>query len=257
MSAAAPPKVTPVASTYWQESARPLASLVFTAPMLIFYEVGVLLLGPQAIRNAADVWLRQFLDTLGFSQYFLLPLLTCGLLAGWHYLSRRPWQLRPSVFGGMLVESAVFGFLLVMIASWQAALFSADVAAGAMQTEQVRQFFSRLVAYVGAGIYEEVLFRMLLLSGAAAILRLAGFPLRESLIAAALVTSLLFAAAHYRFEFSLGTQRFATLHGEAFVWGSFLFRLFAGLFFSLLFLVRGFGVTAGTHAMYDLFTLLF
>lgn len=244
-------------NTYWQEATRPLISLVFVAPMLVFYEAGVLILGPQALRNAADVWLRQLLDAMGFSQYFLLPVLTCGLLLGWHYLSRRPWRVRWGVCTGMLVESTLFGVILVTLAGWQSTLASAHVNAAAVANPDGRQFLSLLVGYIGAGIYEEVLFRLLLLTGAAAILRLGGFSVRSSLIAALLITSLLFAAAHYRFEFELGHHRFATLHGEPFVWGSFLFRLFAGLLFSTLFLLRGFGVTAGTHAMYDLFTLLY
>ena len=64
---------------YWQQSRRPLTSLAFVTPLLIIYEAGVLWLGPQAMRNGADVWLRQLLDLLGFSQYFLLPVLTLGL----------------------------------------------------------------------------------------------------------------------------------------------------------------------------------
>ena len=61
---------------YWQQSRRPLTSLAFVTPLLLVYEAGVLWLGPHAMRNGADVWLRQLLDLLGFSQYFLLPLLT-------------------------------------------------------------------------------------------------------------------------------------------------------------------------------------
>ncbi len=50
---------------YWQQSRRPLVSLAFILPLLALYEGGVLLLGPSAIRNGADVWLRQLLDQLG------------------------------------------------------------------------------------------------------------------------------------------------------------------------------------------------
>ena len=62
-------------------------------------------LGPSAVRNGADVWLRQFLDTLGFSQYFLLPVLTIGLLLAWHYVARDRWQLSAGVVYGMLAET--------------------------------------------------------------------------------------------------------------------------------------------------------
>jgi hypothetical protein len=241
---------------YRRESARPLASLIFVAPMLLFYEVGVILLGPQALRNAADVWLRELLDTLGFSQYFLLPILTCGVLLAWHHASHQPWRVRGSVCYGMLLESLVFGFLLVLLAGWQTAL-QASAAAGALAADETRQFFGLLVGYVGAGIYEEVLFRVLLLPGAVGLLRMGGFSMRTSMTVAVIAISLMFSAAHYRFDFVLCGHRFATLHGETFHWGSFLFRFLAGVNFGVLFLFRGFGVTAGAHAMYDLFTLIF
>ena len=257
MSGAQASKSPAAANTYWRESTRPLASLVFVAPMLAFYEAGVLVLGPQALRNAADVWLRQLLDSLGFSQYFLLPLLTCGVLLAWHHASHQPWRVRWRVCYGMLVESCVFGFLLVVLADWQAALCSRAPGAAAMAADGPRQFCGLLVGYVGAGIYEEVLFRMLLLPAAVGLLRMGGFSMRTSMLVGVIAISLLFAAAHYRFDFSLAGHRFATLHGEIFFWGSFWFRFAAGAGFAGLYLFRGFGVTAGSHAMYDLFTLVF
>jgi membrane protease YdiL (CAAX protease family) len=242
---------------YWHESARPLAGLVFVAPLLLTYEAGVLWLGPDAIRNAADVWLRRLLDLLGFSQYFLLPIVTCGLLLGWHYLARQPWRLNWGVLYGMLLESLVFGFVLVLMAGWQGRLFAggspacaADAADGAAPLAAV------VIAYLGAGIYEEVLFRLLLLSSTAGVCRWAGLSWRTSWVTGAIATSLLFAAAHYRLDITLLGWDFATGHGEMFAWSTFVFRSLAGLTFSTLFLLRGFGVTVGTHAAYDLFTLL-
>jgi membrane protease YdiL (CAAX protease family) len=138
---------------------------------------------------------------------------------------------------------------------WQSSLFARLPASVA--SEPVGQFLGLLVGYVGAGIYEEVLFRMLLLPAAVALLRMGGFSTRTSMLVAAIAISLLFAAAHYRFDFVLAGHRFITLHGEPFQWSSFLFRFVAGASFAALYLLRGFGITAGTHAMYDLFTLIF
>jgi hypothetical protein len=98
---------------YIRESRRPLASLAFVIPLLLLYEGGIIILGPQAVRNGADVWLRQFLDTLGFSQYLLLPALTVGLLLAWHHVSREKWQVSAGVVYGMLLESAALGLMLV------------------------------------------------------------------------------------------------------------------------------------------------
>jgi membrane protease YdiL (CAAX protease family) len=79
---------------------------------------------------------------------------------------------------------------------------------------------------------------------------------RASWLTAAAATSLLFSVAHYQLDFTLLGGHFASEHGEVFAWSTFSFRLLAGLTFSALFLLRGFGVTVGTHAAYDLFTLL-
>lgn len=242
-------------SGYWHDSARPLASLIFVAPMLLFYEIGALLLDHQAIRNAADVWLRQILDMLGFGQYFLLPIVTCGLLLAWHHMSRQPWSVNWGVFYGMLLESLVFGFLLVLIAGWQ--LFSAAIPPCASSSEGAGDFWALAVGYVGAGIYEELLFRLILLSAALGLLRLGGVPRRYDVLTGVIATSLLFSAAHYQFDLTMAGYHFATSFGDAFRWSSFFFRFVAGMFFSLLFLFRGFGVAVGSHAMYDLFTLVF
>ncbi len=63
---------------------------------------------------------------------------------------------------------------------------------------------------------------------------------------AALATSVLFAAAHY-----VGAS------GEPFRWFSFVFRFVAGMFFSVVFIYRGFGIAAGSHAAYDILVGLF
>src|SRR5687768_16077181 len=89
-----------VSITYWRESARPLTSLVFVAPILVAYECGVVLLGHHAARNGSDVWLGRILDWAGFGQYCLLPLLTCGLLLAWHHTRHEQWQLKWSVLTG-------------------------------------------------------------------------------------------------------------------------------------------------------------
>jgi membrane protease YdiL (CAAX protease family) len=246
-----------VGNAYWQESARPLTSLVFVLPMLLFYECGVLILGPQAVRNAADIWLRQLLDMIGFGQYFLLPILACGSLLAWHHMVRKPWHLNWTVLYGMLFESLAFGFLLVMIAGWQSRLLSASIIPCAAPDETAAGISATLVAYVGAGIYEEVLFRLILLPAVWGLFRLCGLSTRASIVTAVIVTSLIFSAAHYRLDLLIGSYRLTTTFGEPFGWFSFLFRFIAGVAFSTLFFLRGFGITAGTHALYDLMTLLF
>jgi membrane protease YdiL (CAAX protease family) len=241
-------KTTPAfRGDYWQQSRRPLASLAFVTPLLVCYEVGVLCLGPQAMRNGADIWLRQLLDLLGFSQYFLLPLTTVAVLAGWHYLTRDPWRLSPSTLYTKLAECAILALALVVVARVQANVLSLvtsqppPAVVHASLGGMLENIFRRFVGFMGAGIYEELLFRLMLLPAVAWLLRLCGCAPAWSLAGGAVITSLVFAGAHH-----LGTL------GEPFQWYAFLFRTIAGLFFAALFIYRGFGIAAGTHAAYDM-----
>jgi membrane protease YdiL (CAAX protease family) len=74
---------------------------------------------------------------------------------------------------------------------------------------------------------------------------------RLSIFCAVLLTSVLFAAAHY-----VGNREAVGLTEVGF-WFSLTFRFFAGVFFSVLFVYRGFGIAAGTHAGYDILVGLF
>jgi membrane protease YdiL (CAAX protease family) len=229
---------------YWRESMHPLVSLAFVMPMLLIYEGGVLLLGQSAARNGIDVLLRWLLGWLGFGQYFLLPLLTAGILLAWHHTTGRGWRFRGTLLPCMLLESLGLGLVLLFVAQLHGSLFAQTADATVAATgASLDAFLARVVAYFGAGIYEELLFRLMLLPVTIGLLKLCGVPSRWSLLAALLLTSLIFSAAHYRMF---------TTFGDEFAWFSFIFRAVAGLFFSLLFLFRGFGIAVGAHALYDI-----
>jgi membrane protease YdiL (CAAX protease family) len=245
-------------ASYWTESRRPLTSLVFISPLLLAYELGVLILGPQAIRNGADAWLRQLLEAIGFGQYFLLPVLTVCILLGWHYTTRQPWRVTPGVLAGMAIECVCLAAVLRLILQLQGGLLQAitypvesTVPTLALAMD-LPDRFRGLVGFLGAGVYEELLFRLILLSLVVAIVRRLGGTPRKSLVAVVLATSFVFAMAHY-----VGPNG-EPLHLQASsFWFSFLFRFLAGLFFGTLFVYRGFGIAAGAHAGYDILVGLF
>ncbi len=231
----------PCALTYWEATARPLMSLVFVLPMLGIYEAGVLLLGPVAIRNGVDVWLRQFLELMGLGQYFLLPVLTISVLLAWHHLRHYPWQVYPRLLPLMLIESVVLGVLLLGLAHVQAAVMKLQIVTASTGAD-VDMTTRQVVAYFGAGIYEELLFRLMLIPALIAFIQGFAFPKVVATFAAMLISSLIFAAAHYNLFVPGGDPIDAY---------TFLFRLSAGLIFASIFALRGFGIAAGSHAMYD------
>ncbi len=234
---------------YWVQSQRPLASLVFIAPLLATYELGVLLLGPSAIRNGADVWLRQLLELIGFGQYFLLPVVCVCILLGWHHTTRQPWEVSPSVLKGMVCECVVLAIGLRFLLHLQSGLFDPSVVPppAALLSAETQETTRRLVGFLGAGVYEELLFRLILLSAVVWVLRSLDFAPAASVFTAALATSLFFALAHY-----LGPHAEALDWQSHWFWFTFVFRFLAGMFFSLLFVLRGFGIAAGAHAGYDI-----
>ena len=230
---------------YWAESRRPLASLIFTAPLLLIYEIGVLSLGRYAVRNGAEAWLRQLLDLLGLGQYFLLPVLTICILLGWHHLTRQPWRVSPGVFSGMACECLALAFGLQVLA-WLLGILMQRLPGIPVQSipaapSVVASTLGSVAGFLGAGVYEELLFRMILLPLSVGLFRWLRLGPHGSVVGGSVLSSLLFAAAHH-----LGPA------GEAFSAFKFLFRCVAGGGFSLLFLYRGFGIAAGTHAGYDL-----
>ncbi len=247
----------PPESVYWSQSRRPLTSLVFIAPLLGIYEAGVLVLGPQAMRNGADVWLRALLEALDFGQYFLLPVLTIALLLGWHYTTRQPWRVSRPVLSGMFLESVVLALCLRGILQVEAVVLrglGATLGAGdplCQWTGNGPGTVARLIGFVGAGVYEELLFRLILLSGVAWGLHQAGVRPRVAAAGAVGATALAFALAHY-----VGPYGEAIQPDQFLFWYGFVFRVLAGVFFGVLFLVRGFGITVGTHAAYDLLARL-
>ncbi len=236
---------------YWRHTQRPLVCLCFATPLLVAYELGVMAF-PGAARNGADVWMRGSLHAIGLEGYFLLPLLTVGVLLGWHHTTRQPWRLPRGVLLGMLVESALLGVALLFLAQVGMGIVQVDASLSSDLTagDKARLWFAqpameklgaRVIEYLGAGLYEEVMFRLLLLPALIGLLTTAIPPRTARVATAVAVSSLLFAAAHH-----VGAQ------GEAFSLSVFMFRTTAGVFFAMLFLRRGFGIAIGAHAAYDL-----
>jgi membrane protease YdiL (CAAX protease family) len=100
------------------------------------------------------------------------------------------------------------------------------------------QMWESMVRYMGAGIYEETIFRLLLFSGIRTVFVLGDFPDRWSNVLAAVGSALIFASAH---QVGAGHLN-ATL---------FLYRATAGLYFAWLFCARGLGIAVGAHAGFD------
>ncbi|HEU5261113.1 MAG TPA: CPBP family intramembrane glutamic endopeptidase [Gemmatimonadales bacterium] len=238
-------------ASYWQASRAPRYSLLFALPLLAFYQIlaGLLAAGPRPIRNGADVILQGLFVAIAGRwgpPLFMTCLIGAGLWLVVRDLRAHGSKLRTSVFGGMLGESVLlalaFGLVVGGITSGVMGLLQTL----ALPPAQNLDWWTRLMVSLGAGIYEELLFRVLLVTLLAVAAHvLLGWRGLTAGAAATVLGAAIFSAFHY-----IGP------YGDRFEVYSFVFRMIAGLFFSTLYLARGFGITAWTHALYDVLLLI-
>ncbi len=241
--------------SYFEASRSPRYSLLFALPLLLAYEALAATTGSsestQQVRNGAEVMLRELAFAVGGGYgptVLMAGIIGLSVLFVWRDIRRTGERPRPSIFAGMTVESIClalgFGFVIGIVTAQLLGSLHL-LAIGASPIERL-SWQSRLMLSLGAGLYEELLFRVLLVSALAVSARVVlGWSRRGAGAFAAIVGALIFSAFHYVGPF-----------GDHFQIQSFAFRAFSGLAFSGLYLLRGFGITAWTHALYDAFLLL-
>ena len=230
-------------SNYWRYSRSAYYSAVAALPLLVIYEVLIVLSQSRywGIRNAADVWIRTFLMAFDLqAQHITFVLIGISLALIPIAKSRaRGIKLKANYFALMFAECLVLSLVLGVVL--QSILRLGGLSSGGPGSGLVQN----LALSVGAGLFEEIIFRVILLN----LLFLLLSPLlRKKVVAAAvsvLLASFLFSLSHY-----VGTM------ADTWQLYSFLFRWAAGLLFTVLYFVRGFAITAYTHALYDIWVLV-
>ena len=237
--------------TYFARTRRPVVCLAFLAPLLAVYELGAVWIavsgGPDLGAGGADGWLRCGLAQAGPAAALALPAVVAAVLLGWNFYGQHRWAVDGETLAGMFGESVLFAALLAGAAMGVRTLLpAADAGAVTADLSHADETDPppaavRAVGAVGAGIYEELVFRLALLPLGYGLFRLLRCGPRGAALLSVAATSLLFALCHH-----LGPA------AEVPRWVPFCFRAAAGAALAGLFWVRGFGVAAGTHAAYDL-----
>jgi hypothetical protein len=236
---------------YLSDARAPRYSILFALPLLLTYELCSFVLTGSTyagVRNGADVLLKSVFLSLGGPRGLLVfdvLLLGLGALLVARDMKAHPGGLKGRVFAGMIAESVLYAVLFGVIVGRLTALVL-----GAPRMLQIGggklDLPTQLVTSLGAGIYEELLFRVVLTGGLLWLVRATTGMRRGGAAAIAVVVSaLIFSAFHY-----VGSL------GDTFTLQSFTFRAIAGLAFSALYVTRGLGVTAWTHALYDVMLTL-
>jgi len=240
----------PTTRTYWQLARAPRYSLLFALPLLLLYELLAFLLTHDAflgVRNGADVMLKSVFVWLGGRNGLVaFGLLLLGV-GGWLVVRdlKKGGGLQPRVFLLMALESVGWAVVFGWVAGSLTSLLLRGVPL-ALLLDARMDAPTQLMISLGAGLYEELLFRVLLVAGLAyGARRLWKWSPTASGVFAAVLGALVFSAFHY-----IGPL------GDRLTLASFTFRTIAGLLFSGLYLTRGFGITAWTHALYDVILVM-
>jgi hypothetical protein len=271
--------------SYLDRTSRPIYALAFLLPFIVFYELGTIFINTNVLRHywqgrvIAFAWVQRCLEYLGFASklaWVTTPLAVVVILIALQLASRKSWRLRARDLAPMAVECIllaipliVLGLLLSSSPGPQtdldqhadlsiktqiealpncASLPDAPPSSGAeTPTTAATRLIADIVTGIGAGIYEELVFRLILICALMLlfqnILRLSH---NNAIVLSVLVSAGLFSAYHHIDFFTGQLYQRTPLHLP-----EFAFRTLAGVYFALIFAIRGFGITAGTHAFYD------
>ena len=234
------------AGGYLEQSRRPLPILVFVLPLVVAYEFSLSAAAFDDLPGiAARGLLARFFDLFGVAGLHVPAVALVVALLCTHLVRDgvRPgaWRFGPWVPVGIAVEGATLALPLLVFSAVAGGLGPA-VAAGAATAGSVAE---ALALAIGAGLYEELVFRMLGFALVGVLLEdLMGLPRRAWIPLGLVVTSVAFAALH------------GVPGARGVGWERSLFYFSAGVYFGVLYIVRGFGVAVGAHTIYDIIALL-
>jgi len=232
--------------SYFRQSSSLLYSYLICLPLLILYEVLILISQPDPsylIRISVDAWFKSIFTTFGLNA--LSATFYVAAAVGLIILWRERHTIRSvkiPVFLVMLAESLFYAMVIALSISilLQSLLMQLGSGIDGLTTMQL------LALSLGAGLYEELFFRVILVSLLIWLFSKIFKRVWMSSLAAILLAAICFSTVHY-----IGT------FGDPFSINSFLFRFFFGLALNVIYLYRGFGIAAWTHALYDIMVVLF
>jgi len=279
-----------VQDSYLERTSRPIYAIIFLLPFIIFYELGTFHINTDVldqsqlhwqIRVLAFVWLQNLLEPLGFGGKFAWaapPLAVIVILLSLQITSGKQWRFWLGDIFPMAVECILLAVPLIVLTLFLSSASSqsnpdqfdnsttnaqngplticssvadnslSSLTAGADSDEPGGSPLAKIVTGIGAGIYEELVFRLILICLLMLLfqdaLRLTH---KNSVVLSFLISAALF-SAHHHIDFFSG-QINST---DPFNLTKFAFRTIAGIYFAVIFALRGFGITAGTHAFYNI-----
>jgi membrane protease YdiL (CAAX protease family) len=252
--------------SYAERTSRPIYALVFLMGFLTVFILGTLLIQPNTlsqslaepqVRVVAFIWIQNMMQYLGFSARAALiatPLVVVVILLALQFTSKTSWRVKFEdmflMFGECLLLSVPLIVLSLLLNRGTAASNSAALTV--QETGIHSLLWLDIITGIGAGIFEELIFRLILICLLMLLLQdLFDVEKKRAVVLSVIISAVLFSVHHHVF-FANGRL----YQGEAFTVGKFVFRAIAGAYFAILYAVRGFGITAGTHALYNVLAAL-
>ncbi len=235
------PKLPAQPASYWLVSQEPMACLLLILPMVVVYEVCVWLFGaahtpiPQLV---AHNLIQHFVAWFGTDAAWVPGLAVVVTLVVWQTV--RPGRSRPSlrVVLLMIPESIVLTIPLFVLGRVFAQTTGGEAVLGGRAAQ--------VVVVLGAGVYEELVFRFYLVGGLMLLFRHGLVVPRPAAAGGAVIAgALLFAACHFN---PIGATPFA--------WPAYVMTAGAGAYLGLLFVLRGVGISTGCHVAYNILSIL-
>lgn len=232
---------------YFSTTHTLLYSYFVSLPLLLMYEFLIYLSQPdtdQIVRISVDVWIKTLFSYIG-RDVLSISLIVIAII-GFFVIYRerkRLSSLKASYFFLMVAEASVYAFVLALLISTTVSNLLHIIQVQPVETLGLTQ---KLALSLGAGLYEELFFRVILVSSLLYIFKNQFTKQNMAYALAMILAALIFSAVHY-----VGAM------GDPFTFGSFLFRFLFGLALNAIYIWRGFGMAAWTHAMYDLMVVVF
>ena len=255
--------VSYVPNSYAERTSRPICALLFLTGLMAVFVMGTIFitlsqsLAHSQVRVVAFIWVQNIMEFLGFSPRLALvgtPLVVVVILLSLQVTSQTPWRVRLEDLFLMAAECLLLTVPLIVLSlllNREPDVSNAVVLAGQV-VETQSLLLVDVVTGIGAGIYEELIFRLILIRLLMLLFQhLFGMEKKAAAILSVVISAVLFSVHHHIF-FANGQFH----QGDVFTVGKFIFRALAGAYFAVLYAVRGFGITAGTHAFYNILAAL-
>ncbi len=232
---------------YFSNTHTLLYSFLFSVPLFLVYEALILISQPNAdhiVRISVDVWMKSLFTYFGVNaiSFSLLVMMLLGFFILYKERDRLK-DLQLSYFPIMLLECLIYAIVVAFISNTLVSLIFNIAATDPIQS---LSYLQKLALSLGAGLYEELFFRVILVSLLVLLFNKLFGKKWAAIVAAVTLSALLFSAVHY-----MGSM------GDLFTFSSFLYRFLFGLILNGIYIWRGFGVAAWTHALYDVLVISF